>query len=297
MEGLQFKSIIQCKPFRFLVGVKKYEFFVHPTLISHHSRPLSVLMNGSMQEAINGYASIDDVDGDTFARFVEYLYTGEYPAAEPLLLLDDGAIAQQHADQVRDSALPPELQEQPVHAEQSTTMKDALPAHEHDPWTAFSTTTTKTRKKPMTSQQRAWREFQSISFEVCAARPDSAPRANQEAYEGYTDVFLSHAKIYVFADRYDINNLRSLSLQKLHNTLVQFTLFEQRVSDIASLLQYCYEHTAEREGSTDDLRSLITRYVCCNLESMMKDETFRRTMKGDHVSSWDILNQVLHRLN
>ncbi|TKA24290.1 hypothetical protein B0A54_17936 [Friedmanniomyces endolithicus] len=59
----------------------------------------------------------------------------------------------------------------------------------------------------------------------------SKARANTESCEEYTDVSLSHAHLYTFADRYDVEGLRELALYKLHQTLVKFTQFNERIGD------------------------------------------------------------------
>ena len=57
-------------------------YTLHSQLATHYSEPLGVLLNGPMSEAKQGSAVLDDVDEDTFARFCQYLYTGDYDYAE-----------------------------------------------------------------------------------------------------------------------------------------------------------------------------------------------------------------------
>jgi hypothetical protein len=46
-------------------------------------------MCGHMIEAEQKQTSISDVDKDTFARFAEFIYGGDYNVAEALIVLDD----------------------------------------------------------------------------------------------------------------------------------------------------------------------------------------------------------------
>ena len=71
------------------------------------------------------------------------------------------------------------------------------------------------------------------------------PRSNMHPQENYTEVFLSHARLYVFAEKYDIQPLKKLSRQKLQHTLAIYTLYPERVGDITTLLKYVYVNTAE----------------------------------------------------
>lgn len=71
------------KPFRFFVGDEKKEFTIHKTVVTHHSEPLTALVDGPMLEAKEGFAVLKDIDPDTFVRFCEYAYKGDYTSAEP----------------------------------------------------------------------------------------------------------------------------------------------------------------------------------------------------------------------
>ena len=59
---------------------------------------------------------------------------------------------------------------------------------------------------------------------------------NSHAKQDYTGVFLAHARLYVFANKYGIEPLESLSLHKLHATLKSFTLYRARIGDILKLV-------------------------------------------------------------
>ena len=100
------------------------------------------------------------------------------------------------------------------------------------------------------------------------------PRQNKESCEDYTQVFLCHACLYVISDRYCIEPLQELALQKLRLTLSTFILFNERVSDIVELVQYTYAHTMEHEEGIDKLRSLVMDYVVCQMEAIVEDKNF-----------------------
>lgn len=89
-------SIIASPPFRFLVGPDRKLFTIHTALVIHHSKPLGALLNGPMLEAKEKCALLEDIDDDTFVRFSQYAYTGDYIAADPEILLHSSAIATTH---------------------------------------------------------------------------------------------------------------------------------------------------------------------------------------------------------
>jgi hypothetical protein len=61
-----------------------------------------------------------------------------------------------------------------------------------------------------------------------------AARWNTNYCEDYTEVFLCHAPIYVFAHKYDIPKLCSIALFNLHDTLHAFHVHKERI--LSSLL-------------------------------------------------------------
>lgn len=61
-------SIFSSKPFNFIVQGKP--IYAHAALIADCSAPLDRMINGHLSEAQQGYALLDDVDEDTFVRFI-----------------------------------------------------------------------------------------------------------------------------------------------------------------------------------------------------------------------------------
>ena len=61
------------------------------------------------------------------------------------------------------------------------------------------------------------------------------PHPNDDPREDYTEVFLCHARLYVFSDQFEIESLMRLTLQKLRLTLSRFSLYQERVPDIVSV--------------------------------------------------------------
>ncbi|KAK6087793.1 hypothetical protein SCUP234_01432 [Seiridium cupressi] len=90
MANLSYREIAQSKPFRFIVGTHHREFFMHADLVASMSKVLNVTVNGScngaakFEEALTNVAVWEDIDEDTFVRFCEFAYTGDYQAASPI---------------------------------------------------------------------------------------------------------------------------------------------------------------------------------------------------------------------
>ena len=66
------------KLFVFVIGENQSEFLVHAGIIAKQSKALDALINGPMAEASRGKAILDDVQADTFERFCQFAYAGNY---------------------------------------------------------------------------------------------------------------------------------------------------------------------------------------------------------------------------
>ena len=138
-------------------------------------------------------------------------------------------------------------------------------------------------------------KFKSMTYINSA--PVFEPRKNREACEDYTEVFLCHARLWAFADRYDICSLRRLCLQKLQRTLAEFTLYKERHRDIVELLRYSYSNSPDRTDQQDDLRSLITHYAACFVEDLSHSNEFKSLVEEIGSLARDLIEKMLDRLD
>ena len=60
---------------------------------------------------------------------------------------------------------------------------------------------------------------------------------------------------------FPVRTLKTLSLHKLHKTLVTFTPYSARLSDVVELVRYTYAHTPDLAHEMDDLRALVMGYL------------------------------------
>ncbi|PQE18968.1 BTB POZ fold protein [Rutstroemia sp. NJR-2017a WRK4] len=77
-----FPELLNSRIFKFIIGESvdgtATEFFVHEEAIAQLSMPLHNLMRGGMTESQEGCAKWDDVSKETFERFAQFAYTGDY---------------------------------------------------------------------------------------------------------------------------------------------------------------------------------------------------------------------------
>ncbi|CZS99474.1 uncharacterized protein RAG0_07806 [Rhynchosporium agropyri] len=89
-QSIKEKRLLSSKTFQFLVGPNVQDrtpFTIHTAIVETLSTPLAALMNGSMREAIGGVTTLEEVDEQTFVRFCEYAYIGDYTPAQQQVVL------------------------------------------------------------------------------------------------------------------------------------------------------------------------------------------------------------------
>ncbi|KXT13975.1 hypothetical protein AC579_8851 [Pseudocercospora musae] len=334
--ALSYKAVIQSKTTRFVVGSGKAIFHVHQGILNHYGLFLEERDDTNCVRLSNVYA-------DTFSRFIEFLYTGDYATAEPdvavieipddeaVVSIDDETPPSSHGDEVpecEEVASEPHLGEEPVlqpglfwdsfgmsakkkkkqqkkscrNDEFGIFMDESIepipePVPEPKPTRFSPFKMSKTKPDP-------WQEFLEMS---CGKQPPleklhmSAEQNRTSPHLDYSPVFLCHARLHTLAEHYDLEALQKLSLHKLHQILVNFEPIRERASDIGALLQYAYcneasddDHQAENKT---ELQKLVICYVCCKIDQIKEDETFKSVVSGRNNASWDLLEKMMKRLS
>ena len=284
-------------PFKFIVEDTAY--YVHRELVAQYSAPLERMINGEMKEAQESCATLEDVDKGTFLRFVEFLYDGYYTPAEPITRSGSADI-RDLIDDDNDTTIATDI----------TAWSTPLPQHSLQDWTGPGTS----EKEPSgqrrsgilnTMGQHTTRAAAKASF---SSRQDRAsvrehvkeapqPRANKSDNEDYSEIFLGHARLYVFANMYQIAILKILALEELEATLAVFKLHRKRVRDIVALLQYIYAETTVSTSEEVSLRDVMQHYMATEMETLIKNKYFRNLIIEDGGSLLgDVMTVVGRRL-
>ena len=249
-----------------------------------------------MSEAQKGFAVIKDVDRDTFLRFIQWAYNGYYDARQFKVDESTPSLVNEVAmdEHTTDVGLP---QSESRFAPEELALEEPAPEPpppdpKYDDWGSFDDRKKKHRKgyevtsTGVSTGERSKRRLKksfinrkpTIRQEAISILP---PRPNRNSSEDYTEVFLSHARVYVFAEKHDIKQLEALALDELHETLKNFHLYPERTGDIIELLRYGYANTKESKETVEDLRTILTDYVAIEMDILMTDETFRDLMIED----------------
>lgn len=234
------------------------------------------MINGHLSEAQQGFAILDEVDEETLLRFLRWTYTGDYPAREHTTIESEIANGEP--------------------------AKDPVP---NDEWGSWGTPT-KDKKKAKKMTELAVKGFLRESF--VSQRRNTGPstssipaaRANKGPDEDYTQVFLGHARMYVFSEKYDVQPLRELALQKLQHQLAIHTLYIERVGEITALLRYVYANTMAPITTIheeDGIRAMLAHYIGVEMANLVKEGEIKNLMLEDADLLGDFLRMFALKIS
>ena len=221
---------------------------MHSALIAEQSPVLRNLVSGPMEEAQAGTVSWEDVDVDTFGLFAEFVYTGDYTPLSHIT--SEGPPATSTRPEQEQNAVSNSVEESFPVSEEKTDLYDS-----DEFW---ATTNFQTTAVPSTVPSTVPYRFKDESYALpksFESKKAFKPRPNETSNEDYSPVFLCHARLYVLAEKYDIEALKASTLHKLHKTLCCYSPYEARNGDIVELARYAYQNTPTRER-IDQLREL-----------------------------------------
>ncbi|RYP66175.1 hypothetical protein DL771_007951 [Monosporascus sp. 5C6A] len=243
MTNTEHGQILASKLFRFLVGPERKEFVVHSLALSRLSRALDALVNGKMSEACEGTAVWDDMDPDTFVRFTEFAYSGDYTTPEIELRTEPD-------EHTRDQLSP----------KAGRFVQWGTDEEVEELLTYYKT-------------HRALGRDNVVQRFIEASYPSPGPVFNPQRVKerdmDYKKLLLCHIQLYIVGDKYCIPDLTALTTHKLHRTFVaSYDPYElQRTfrdaydayepQGIADATRYAYANTVQG----DKLRTLLSHNI------------------------------------
>lgn len=291
---------------------------MHSALATQHSQVLAKQVGGPWKEAQEEVTALPHIDPSTFVRFSQYAYTGRYDAPKAEVIdarAGDVDTAQEGTGKVIDGEdsgggkVPavPDYWNPPF----SNSKKKAKKTKDHWGPNAFAV------PEPEQSQrEKLWGKF--LAKDNGPVAPSFNPK-DQETVDDYTNVFLSHAELYSFADYYQIDPLADLVVLELRETLSNITeLHSVHLASITELLKYTYSGTLDRKGrggnidrtdegekiyrtgqgkKIDKLRELVVHYAACIVEFLQDTTDFQELLEEKGELGRDLIGIMLRRFD
>ncbi|EXJ73893.1 uncharacterized protein A1O5_03655 [Cladophialophora psammophila CBS 110553] len=293
---IAYESFADSEPFKFLVGPAAKPFYLHAKLATRLSSFMAALVEGGMAEAKRRYAVFEDIDEDTFVRVIQFAYTGDYAAAEPGIVSPELDTPVEDSSNHLDYAAPAPAVDEYLEVPSEPAVSPGADEPEEPSEYPYSWVPQSKRSKKNKSRskgEQVWDSFKSEAY-MKETKPWQ-PEVNEDSCQDYTPVFLCYAKLYVFSDKYGIEPLQELVLQKLRLTLSRFKLHPQRVDDVVELLKYTYANTVSCDAQIDKLRNLVSDYLVCHIEKIVNHLEFTNLLGKEGDVAKDLLPKLVER--
>ncbi|KAH8598893.1 hypothetical protein B0O99DRAFT_650146 [Bisporella sp. PMI_857] len=297
-----FQEILNSKLLKFTVGEAvdgtPSEFSVHVDAIAQLSKPLHTLVKSS-PEARAGRAIWKDVSKDTFERFVQYAYTGDYSI--PKTEKRTAVIPPKKKAKAATEKAEKESKEAALKAE-----KEAVPepeeTHPTETQPADPEPTPLADEEKSSEQHILTTDFQSLSYPLLSSRNNyegtCEPATDFEKDHSYSKVFLSHTSLYLLAEAQLVDSLKALALLKLHKTLCAFELENENIGDITDLARYAYsKENTELDEGLGGLRGLVCQYMAIHAVELSADVRFMNLLAGGGQIVKDFFKFQLQRIH
>ena len=327
-------SIIGEDVFTFEVGPSNEKIQIHPSVVKSISQPLYALMtNGHLEESINGVARLPAVEAETFQMFVQWAYSRTYhgipsaPKPDPIPVLDKELELRDLPEffccycaescPVEPSDFYPfcdticvekAFEERPTGSTSKCTQCGYEVERMRLGWYEKGSTLCRSCK----DSRLALLGITSCTYNFLQLAVGSEPDTMTELLKLRTSsrsksplmLPLSHAKLHVFADMYLVNELKQISLWRLHRDLTRIAVTESNRKYIKELLLYTYANTAYKVTKTacyqdvdnvQDLRTLILTYVLEHAQVMLVGEEMVDAIGTNQALLRDLLTGLAAR--
>ncbi|MCJ1243638.1 hypothetical protein MMC30_000835 [Trapelia coarctata] len=254
------------------------------------------MLEGQMKTVIWG-----DID-ETFGLFAQFEYTGNY--TPPAHIIEDLPVARLRSvspvyepAEIAEAKAPPCAEEWKVFDEyviSRISKKKKKKKKKNSHLGTYSDSPEPNFEPVALSCPRP--KFDNLSYPLLSKTTNTSPRTNESANEDCTPIFLGHARLYVFAEKYDIKPLRAAALNKLHRTLSTFKLYEARYGDIVALIRYSYDNTPSRRVM-DPLREMLVHYVAYEATRVARCGQCMELVQENGSFASDLLGMVLERVS
>lgn len=251
-----------------------------------------------------------DIDDDTVLRFLEYAYSGDYTVPDPDIVqpstdskeLQEAFVPQTSMALGDEWAVPVSGKKDKKKKKRTSMLEYTLEGDlspDHQSSLKESVTEAVQHVQGILGptiqvvdwdRQRLWDSFCSSAHIV--ERQPWRPRDENNEREDYTNIFLCHARLYKFADRYGCEQLMALALQKLRLTLSQYIFYPQRVSDIVNLIRYTYAHTMNLDPGQDRLRALVLDLTICYYRELIGHPLFVKLLQEGGSFPSDVMVSI-----
>ncbi|KAL8750090.1 MAG: hypothetical protein Q9184_006549 [Pyrenodesmia sp. 2 TL-2023] len=265
--------------FEILAGPSAVSLNVHAGVLSK-SKVLKKEVDGLWKESAERKIDWQHWTVSAVEKFIDWLYTGDYVCPYPIeARTEEEASAASGGDDRDDDdrAVPPDIWDPEV-------------MEPHDPailaidkpveWPAEAELSTQDIEVPEKTKPAPLPLLQDLDWQGCRTLGKLSQAEEFDKWTGhwhwkpqeldYEATFLTHAELYVMANQYMLDELKSMAWQRLRAVLISVGKpkpWSPVVDNTVTLIKYAYEHTGGIDDGEEPLRMLLSSFVALHFTS------------------------------
>ncbi|KAL9583135.1 MAG: hypothetical protein Q9212_002884 [Teloschistes hypoglaucus] len=297
-------SALQSQIFEIIVGPSEQVFFAHAAVLSK-SKVLQKAIEGPWKEAQEKKIRWPDRDVDTAARFVDWLYTGDYTYPYPTVAAASESssttedVLKTNTERMtiveelhRNDRARASLFRIPHNLDACVSGEDCCEGRERKSRESNPQTPRKRVHLPATGEElrlrsnqslhpldpklsltectKVRRLFQGLEFERWAEEELHA--LGELDYEG---PLMAHARLYAMASHFMVDNLLILTWQRVFSLFVTMGAYRATptvIGNLATFVHYVYTETNDPGKNRGSLRDLVTKAIARNYNKLRGEQ-------------------------
>ncbi|KAL9583134.1 MAG: hypothetical protein Q9212_002883 [Teloschistes hypoglaucus] len=251
---MEFSNPFSSQFYTILVGPSAHPFYVHADVLAK-SEVLKREVSGEWKESQEKQIIWPHWNLSAAAKFIEWLYTGDYRCPYPTKVGTGESSSQQERESLR--------------ASDSWRFGSHLFSISNKPAGILDMLRKAIPEQPLpplnelvwigSCKLELWRPSQAGEYEKWTTHQKWHPSELD-----YEEVFLTHAELYVMACTYMVDDLKSMAWQRLRSVLSKIGVpvsGSPLIGNLASLIRYTFKETGTSGNDEDPLRMLVTAFA------------------------------------
>lgn len=243
-------------------------FNVHKDALIAQSEPFRNAITGGWRETTERKINLNDWDGETVGRLVEFLYIGNYQYPDPV----------SSAERAGDRTIQGSFRAPRATRDEAGTVTGP--------------------NRPLTPLAEC---LDGLFPQERDDGADWSKLAGFDSQDDYKDALLSNAKVYCLAQYKSISALRSLALRRIFLILQHINPLTAHANshaalNVVDLIAYVYSNTDSLVSSEEPLRKLLSQFAAHNLQALQSRPEMMELMSegGDFVN--ELMPKICRRL-
>ncbi|KAL8698027.1 MAG: hypothetical protein Q9201_006794 [Fulgogasparrea decipioides] len=327
---MDFGGVYKSHIFEILVGPSA-ESFAHADVLSR-SKVLKKEVEGLWKEKEENRIYWRDWSVDTVEKFLEWLYTSDYTCPYPTKVLDletrSASIDAEATSRYAEPAIthetpktPPVDVPDPMPAEVEFPIPEEPPDDLGEPRASMPHFFRYSRLphgfqstgKGEALSMRPLTRLPDLDWSGCRTLEKLSQAEEYDKWTGhqlwspaqldYEATFMSHAELYVMADRYMLDELKNMAWQRLRSVLVTIGTPSSKspvIRNLMTLIHYVYQETGEPDEGKDPLRELVTTFAALHFTCIQGpeiDELIRSSDMSDAEFIVDLMAKTAQQMS